>query len=82
MASSRRNSQRAKNTKRTVDFFHFVPSTAAGKRFLFSVTLGQHETRGIYVASIDSGQPRHVLPTDVAAAFAPPNRLLVVHQGC
>ena len=55
----------------------FLPD---GKRFLFTVTLGQREAVGVYLASLDGGQPKLILPADLAAAFAPPNRLLVVRQ--
>jgi Tol biopolymer transport system component len=57
---------------------HFLPD---GRRFLYSSTLGPPETRGVYLASLDGAAPVHVLKSDAAGRFAPPNGLLTVMQG-
>ncbi len=56
----------------------FLPD---GKRFLFSSTLGTAETRGVYLGSLDKTPPVRVVPSDGAARFSPPDRLLTVRQG-
>jgi Tol biopolymer transport system component len=55
----------------------FLPD---GHRVLFSVTVGQPETHGIYVASVDDGTPRRVMPAEVAAS-AVSGYLMLVAQG-
>jgi Tol biopolymer transport system component/tRNA A-37 threonylcarbamoyl transferase component Bud32 len=57
---------------------HFLPD---GKRFVYSSTLGPPETRGVYIASLDGTAPLHVLTSDSAGRFAPPDKLLTVVQG-
>jgi eukaryotic-like serine/threonine-protein kinase len=52
-----------------------------GRRFVFFTALGAVETRGVYLGTLDGGEPRRILDAEVAAAFAPPDRLLVVRQG-
>ena len=56
----------------------FLPD---GRHFLFQVTLGQPDTRGVYVGSLDGGEPTRLLASDAAAAYAPPGYLLEVSQG-
>ena len=41
-----------------------------GRRFLFFVALGQVQTRGVYVASLDGGEPVRVLTAETAAFTA------------
>jgi Tol biopolymer transport system component len=59
----------------------FLPD---GRRFLFSTFLGQPESRGLYLASLDDGTPRRLLTADEAGSFAPlyapPGFLLMVRQ--
>jgi len=52
-----------------------------GKRFIFHWTLGTPEVNGIYLGFMDGTAPKRLLPTDTAARFVPPDRLLVVRQG-
>ena len=52
-----------------------------GRRFLFFVGLGQASGRGVYVGSLDGGDPTHLLGGETAAVFAPPGYLLRVLQG-
>jgi Tol biopolymer transport system component len=56
----------------------FLPD---GRRFLFSITVGQPHTQGIYVGSLDGGEPTRVMPAETAGAFAAPGYLLLVSQG-
>jgi serine/threonine protein kinase len=71
----------AVTTLTTVQPSHRAPQFLPdGRRFLFAVTPAQPEALGVYLTSLDGGQPRRVLAADLAAAFAPPNRLLVVRQ--
>jgi Tol biopolymer transport system component len=56
----------------------FLPG---GHRFLFFSALGQLATRGVYVASLDGGDPVMVTPSDAAGLFAPPGYLLLGVQG-
>jgi serine/threonine protein kinase/Tol biopolymer transport system component len=56
---------------------HFLPN---GRQFLFLATLGQPDTRGIYLGSLDGGEPRRVLNADSSAAYQA-GKLLVVSQG-
>lgn len=53
----------------------FLPD---GRRFIFSAALGQPETRGVYLASLDGGEPRRILQVDTSAMYAPPGFLLYV----
>ncbi|MGH9255514.1 MAG: protein kinase domain-containing protein [Vicinamibacterales bacterium] len=56
----------------------FLPD---GRRFLFLMFLGEVETHGVYVASLDDAEPTLVLAAETAAAYARPGYLLRVSQG-
>ena len=56
----------------------FLPD---GRRFLFLNATGQPDTRGIYVGSLNGGEPTRVMPAETAAAYAAPGYLLLVSQG-
>ncbi|HXG89474.1 MAG TPA: protein kinase [Vicinamibacterales bacterium] len=60
----------------------FLPD---GNRFLFSTFLGPPETRGLFVASLDAGEPRRLLSGDEigdsAPLYAPSGVLLTVGRG-
>jgi Tol biopolymer transport system component len=56
----------------------FLPD---GRRFLFLMATGQPQTRGVYVGSLDGGEPTRVMPAETAAAYAAPGFLLLVSQG-
>jgi serine/threonine protein kinase len=56
----------------------FLPD---GRRFIFLASLGRAETRGVFVGSVDGGEPTRVLEAATAAIYAPPDTLLVVRQG-
>jgi Tol biopolymer transport system component len=56
----------------------FLPD---GRRFLFSTFGGREETPGIYLASLDGGEPVRIVDAESSALFAPPGWLLVVRQG-
>jgi Tol biopolymer transport system component len=56
----------------------FLPG---GRRFLFFSALGQLATRGVYVASLDGGDPVMVTASDAAGLYAPPGYLLLGVQG-
>ena len=45
----------------------FLPD---GRRFLFLMATGQPDTRGIYVGSLDGGEPTRVMPAETAAVYA------------
>jgi serine/threonine protein kinase len=56
----------------------FLPD---GRHFIFSLGLiAPEETRGIYLASLDAGEPRRVLPSESAAAYLSPGYLVLVRQ--
>jgi len=55
----------------------FLPD---GRRFLFFVGLGRVQPRGVYLASLDGGEPVRVLVSETAA-FAASGHLLRVSQG-
>ena len=57
---------------------YFLPD---GRRFLFLMTQGPLNTQGIYVGSIDGGEPTYVITADTAPAYASPGYLLGVSQG-
>ncbi len=42
---------------------------------------GQVDTHGVYVGSLDEGQPTRVMPAETAAVYAAPGYLLLVSQG-
>jgi Tol biopolymer transport system component len=50
------------------------------RRFLFFVQ-GTPDTQGVYLGSLDGGEPTRVLAADFVAAYAPPGYLLLVSQG-
>jgi Tol biopolymer transport system component len=56
----------------------FLPG---GRRVIFLVTLGQPDTHGTYVVSLDGGEPTRVLAGETAAVYAPPGYLLWASQG-
>jgi Tol biopolymer transport system component len=56
----------------------FLPD---GRHVLFLMALGQAQTHGVYVASLDGGEPTRVLASETAALYAPPGYLLRVSQG-
>jgi serine/threonine protein kinase/Tol biopolymer transport system component len=56
----------------------FLPD---GRHVLFFVGLGQPETHGVYVVSLDGGEPTRVLTGETAAVYAAPGYLLRVSQG-
>jgi serine/threonine protein kinase len=55
----------------------FLPD---GRHFVFFLGLAPAETRGMYLASLDGGEPRLVLPSESAAAYLPPGYLVLVRQ--
>jgi Tol biopolymer transport system component len=55
----------------------FLPD---GRRFLFFVG-GTPDTRGVYVGSLNGGEPTRVLASETPAEYAPPGYLLLVSQG-
>jgi Tol biopolymer transport system component len=59
-------------------FPQFLPD---GRRFLFLMTTGQPRTQGIYVGSLDGGEPTRVMPAETAGVYAAPGYLLLVSQG-
>ena len=59
-------------------FPQFLPD---GRRVLFSMAAGRQQTFGVYVVSLDGGEPTRVLPAETAAAYAPSGYLLLVRQG-
>lgn len=56
----------------------FLPD---GRRFLFLMATGQPQTHGVYVGSLDGGEPTRVMPAETAAVYAAPGYLLHVSQG-
>ena len=56
----------------------FLPD---GRRFLFLMAVGQPQTHGVYVGSLDGGEPTRVMPAKTAAVYAAPGYLLLVSQG-
>jgi Tol biopolymer transport system component len=58
-------------------FPEFLPD---GRHFLFFAT-GPASARGIYLASLDGGEPRRLLEADTMGAFLSPGHLLFVRQG-
>jgi Tol biopolymer transport system component len=53
----------------------FLPD---GRRFLFVVSTGQPEQYGLYVASLDGGEPTRIIPDATRGAYAAPGYLLLV----
>lgn len=56
----------------------FLPD---GRHFLYLAQSQQREQHGIYVGSLDGGEPLRVLSSDVRAGYAPPGYLLFVREG-
>ncbi len=56
---------------------HFLPD---GRQFVYLAALGEPETRGIFLGSLDGGKPERVLNADSSVAYQG-GRLLVVSQG-
>jgi Tol biopolymer transport system component len=57
----------------------FLPD---GRRFLFfSIAEQRPDRQGVFMGSLDGGQPARVLAADAQAIFAPPGFLLRVSQG-
>ena len=52
-----------------------------GRHFLFFMSFGRSDARGVYVGTLDGGELTRVLSAETAAVFAPPGTLLVVQQG-
>ena len=53
----------------------FLPD---GRRFMFFSTNGRPDTQGVYLGSLDGGEPIRVLATETPAVFVPPDRVLLV----
>jgi Tol biopolymer transport system component len=58
----------------------YWPQFLPDGRFLFMMATGQPETFGIYVASLDGGEPIRMMSAETRAAYAPPGYLLHVSQ--
>jgi eukaryotic-like serine/threonine-protein kinase len=56
----------------------FLPD---GRRFLFSMVTGLPQTHGVYIGSLDGGQPKLVMPAETGAVYAAPGYLLLASQG-
>jgi len=56
-------------------FPQFLPD---GRRFLFFSTLGSPDTQGVYIGSLDGGEPTRVLASETPGVFVPLDRLLLV----
>lgn len=56
----------------------FLPD---GRRFLFLMTTDLPQTHGIYVGSLNGGDPLRVMPAETAAEYAAPGYILLVSQG-
>ncbi len=56
----------------------FLPD---GRHFLFYGSTGQVGSAGIYVGTLDGGDPTRVLTVDTAVVYAPPGVLLWVNDG-
>lgn len=56
----------------------FLPD---GRRLLFFQGLGAPQGHGVYVASLDGGEPTLVVTGETAAVYAAPGYLLRVSQG-
>jgi Tol biopolymer transport system component len=58
-------------------FPQFLPD---GQRFLFFVQ-GGLAAQGIYLGSVEGGEPRRLMANDTAGAWAPPGQMFFVRQG-
>ena len=56
----------------------FLPD---GRHFVFFMASGRGDLNGVYVGTLDGGEPTRVLAAETAAVYAPPGALLWVHQG-
>jgi eukaryotic-like serine/threonine-protein kinase len=59
-------------------FPQFLPD---GRHFLFLLSSTSQDVRGIYVGSLDGGEPKRLTPADAAGAYLPPDRLMFIRQG-
>ena len=57
---------------------HFLPD---GHHFLFWAQDGGVDTRAVYVGNLDGTEPRRILDSAVAAAYAPSGHLLFYREG-
>src|SRR5262249_2734692 len=55
----------------------FLPD---GRHVIFFLGVAPKETRGTYLASLEGGAPRRVLPSESAASYLSPGYLLLVRQ--
>jgi Tol biopolymer transport system component len=55
----------------------FLPD---GRHFIFYLGVAPEATRGIYLTSLDGGEPRRVLASESAAAYLAPGYLVLVRQ--
>ena len=60
---------------------HRWPQFLPDGRVLFSIPTGQPEALGVYVTSLDGGEPTRVVRAETAAAYAAPGYVLLVSQG-
>jgi dipeptidyl aminopeptidase/acylaminoacyl peptidase len=51
-----------------------------GRRFLY-LALGDQAVKGVFVGSLDGGEPKRLLDGEPPFAFLPPNHLLFARQG-
>ena len=56
----------------------FLPD---GRHFIFFAGYGPPDKQGVFVGTVDGGEPTHVLSAETAAVYSPPGVLLWVHQG-
>jgi hypothetical protein len=59
-------------------FPQFLPD---GRRFLYYVRSSRAESRGVYVGSLDGGQPKRITDSDSQAVYASPGWLLFMREG-
>src|SRR5262249_14273652 len=59
-------------------FPQFLPD---GHHFIYLLRTGHHEKSGIYVASLDSKERKHLIVADRMAMFSPPGYLLFIKEG-
>jgi eukaryotic-like serine/threonine-protein kinase len=59
-------------------FPQFLPD---GRHFLFLLSSTSPDVQGIYVGSLDGGEPKRLTPADAAGAYLPPDRLMFIRQG-
>ncbi len=56
----------------------FLPD---GRRFLYYVSSGLAQNRGVYVGSLDGSSPKFLLPSQTNAIYAPPGYVFFVRDG-